>query len=57
MIDADDWTLPTNCEACGVYLMGGATEHKPGCPIRQVIERWKAGLLETSQQQREEKEE
>lgn len=30
--------LPTHCYSCGVYLMGGATEHKPDCEVRRLIE-------------------
>ena len=27
------------CFDCGARLMGGATEHKPACAIRQLIDR------------------
>ena len=30
--------LPTHCYSCGAYLMGGATEHKLGCEILQIIQ-------------------
>ena len=30
--------LPTHCHDCGAYLMGGATEHKPGCSVQQMID-------------------
>jgi len=29
---------PTHCFDCGVYLMGGATQHKPECSIRKMVE-------------------
>jgi hypothetical protein len=31
-------SLPRYCYSCGAYLMGGATEHKPDCEIRRMIE-------------------
>jgi hypothetical protein len=30
--------LPSHCGDCGVLLMGGATQHKPSCSIRRMIE-------------------
>lgn len=33
--------LPTHCYSCGAYLMGGATEHKPGCEVLRLIEQAK----------------
>jgi len=36
--------LPTHCAGCGAYLMGGATEHTPECPIRKLIEEQFPGL-------------
>jgi hypothetical protein len=30
--------LPSYCFDCAVYLMGGATQHKPGCSVLAVIE-------------------
>jgi hypothetical protein len=30
--------LPTYCYSCGAYLMGGATEHKPGCEVQALID-------------------
>ena len=30
--------MPTHCFDCGVLLMGGATQHKPGCAILALIE-------------------
>jgi hypothetical protein len=33
-----DAALPSHCFDCGVVLMGGATEHKPECSIRKLIE-------------------
>lgn len=29
--------LPTHCYWCGVYLMGGATRHKPDCEIEKML--------------------
>ena len=29
---------PTHCYSCGVYLMGGATKHRPGCEVLRLIE-------------------
>jgi len=31
------YTLPETCAWCGVVLMGGATQHKPGCAILAMI--------------------
>jgi hypothetical protein len=30
--------IPNYCFDCGTYLMGGWTEHKPGCVILALIE-------------------
>lgn len=30
--------LPTHCYSCGVYLKGGATEHKPDCEVLAIIQ-------------------
>jgi len=30
--------LPTYCYSCGVYLMGGATQHKPDCEVQALID-------------------
>ena len=35
---ADLPDLPSFCFDCGAYLMGGATQHKPGCSILALIE-------------------
>ncbi len=34
---AQAFDLPSHCEHCGALLMGGATEHKPGCPWLALI--------------------
>jgi len=30
--------LPNYCGDCGAALMGGATEHKPGCALKKFID-------------------
>lgn len=35
--------LPTHCYDCGVYLMGGATIHKPDCEVQRLIDAALAG--------------
>lgn len=38
-MSSGSWSwLPTHCGSCGVVLMGGATEHKPGCEILKLID-------------------
>jgi hypothetical protein len=34
----DRFELPDRCHYCRVFLVGGATVHKPGCQIRALIE-------------------
>jgi hypothetical protein len=34
----DDLVMPAYCFDCGVFLMGGATQHKPGCSILKLIQ-------------------
>lgn len=40
------FVLPTHCVVCGAYLMGGLTQHKPGCSIGQIIEDFKNGKIQ-----------
>lgn len=35
IVDCSD--MPTHCLDCGVFLMGGATIHKPDCDIGKMI--------------------
>lgn len=32
--------MPSHCFCCGVLLEGGATQHKEGCAVRQLIEKY-----------------
>lgn len=32
-------TMPNFCFDCGAYLMGGATLHKRGCSVRELIDK------------------
>lgn len=38
-VNTGPFVLPSHCFDCGCYLMGGATEHKPGCCIGDMIVR------------------
>ena len=35
--EKEPFYMPTHCLSCGVYLMGGATKHKPGCAFLSLI--------------------
>lgn len=35
--------MPSHCADCGVYLMGGATEHREGCSFKQLIDQAMGG--------------
>jgi len=38
-------SIPSHCFDCGCYLMGGMTQHKPGCSIGKIIEDFASGKI------------
>lgn len=42
--------MPRYCYSCGVYLMGGATEHKPDCEVLRLIQE---AFVETEEPKKE----